>query len=204
LIVIFAILFVLLSVFWLSKNINQVKTKEPILSRTDYRIFACGEEIFLKNDTESIKAKRNGLFSRSESGSIIADGVPLNTDDMLLSSFIDAAGGILKYTTENKTIFRIPTKTGMREFRSGDLCGDKKADLFVIHHRVETGTDPWSIYSRIAWKYWDYSLTNNYGKVPPGDCFIFLFDSEDVLDRPWPTCFSHDQALKTGELILEK
>lgn len=197
-------LFISASVFFVLKNKEWDKGMEKLLSRVDYRIFACGEEIFLKNDTESLKTKRNGLFARSESGRVIADGAPLNDDDMLLSSFIYATGGILKYTTEHKTIFRIPTEIGMHEFRSGDLCGGKKTDLYVIHHRVETGTDPWSIYSRIAWKYWDYGLTNNYGKVPPGDCFIFLFDSEDVLERPWPRCASHEKALATGELILEK
>lgn len=198
------VLFILISVFLMLKYKNQVSAEKRILSRVDYRIFACGEEIFLKNDAELLKVKRNGLFAHSELGRIMADGIPLNADDMLLSSFIDAAGGILEYTTENKTIFRIPTKTGMREFQSGGLCGGKKADLFLIHHRVETGTDPWSIYSRIAWKYWDYGLTNNYGKVPPGDCFIFIFDSEDALERPWPRCASHEEALATGELILEK
>jgi hypothetical protein len=54
------------------------------------------------------------------------------------------------------------------------------------------------------WKYFDHVLTNNYGKVPPGDCFIFLFDSEDALERPWPRCASYEEALATGELILEK
>jgi hypothetical protein len=54
------------------------------------------------------------------------------------------------------------------------------------------------------WKYFDHVLTNNYGKVPPGDCFVFIFDSEDALERPWPRCTSHEEALATGELILEK
>ncbi len=200
----FALVIIGTGIFFVIKNGKQKNGIKEILSRIDYRVFACGEEIFLKNDTELLKVKRNGLFARSESGSVIADGVSLNADDMLLSSFIDATGGKLEYTNEQKTIFRIPTETGKREFRSGDLCGDKKADLYVIHHRVETGIKPWSIYSRIAWKYWDYGLTNNYGKVPPGDCFIFLFDSEDALDRPWPLCATHEEALASGELVLEK
>lgn len=203
-VVILIILFILIFVFWVLENKHRTLIERKILSRTDYRIFACGEEIFLKADSESLKIKRNGLFAHSKSGSIIADGAPLNTNDILLSSFFDAAGGSLEFSNEHKDIFRVPTGTGVREFRSGDLCKGKKADLYVIHHRVETSTKPWSIYSRIAWKYFDHVLTNNYGEVPPGDCFIFIFDSEDVLDRPWPHCASHEAALTTGELILEK
>lgn len=204
LIVIFVILFVLISPFLVLKNKNQVLAEKQILSRTDYRIFACGEEIFLKANNESLITKRNGLFAHSKPGSIIADGVPLNIDDILLTSFFDAVGGTLEFSDEQKDIFRIPTKTGLREFQSGDLCNGKRAKLLVLHHRIETSTKPWSIYSRIMWKYFDHVLTNNYGKVPPGDCLIFMFDSEDALERPWPYCASHEEALATGELILEK
>lgn len=200
----FIILFLLIFVFLLSKNRNQTLAERQILSRTDYRIFACGEEIFLKVDPESLKVKRNGLFAHSESGSIIADGIPLNTNDILLSSFFEATGGTLEFSDEQKNIFRIPTEMGLREFQSGDLCNGKKAELQVLHYRIETSTKPWSIYSRIMWKYFDYTLINNYGKVPPGDCFIFVFDSADALERPWPRCASHEEALATGELILEK
>lgn len=198
------VLFMLISVFLVFKNINQTLTKRQILSRNDYRIFACGEEIFLKADAKSLITKRNGLFSRSEEGSIIADGVFSSIDDILLTSFFDAAGGTLEFSNEQNNILRIPTGTGLREFQSGDLCNGKKAELQVLHHRIETSTKPWSIYSRIMWKYFDHVLTNNYGEVPPGDCFIFIFDSEDVLERPWPRCASHEEALATGELILEK
>jgi hypothetical protein len=137
-------------------------------------------------------------------GSIIADGVFLHGNDILLTSFFDAAGGIIEFSDEQKNILRIPTGTGLREFQSGDLCNGKKAELQVLHHRIETSTKPWSIHSRIMWKYFDYVLTNNYGHVPPEDCFIFIFDSEDTLDRPWPLCNSYEKALATGELILEK
>jgi len=201
---IFIILFALISTFLVLKNKNQVLAEKQILSRTDYRIFACGEEIFLKANSKSLTTKRNGLFARSKSGSIIADGMPSNIDDILLTSFFDAAGGTLEFSDEQKDIFRIPTEAGLREFQSGDLCNGEKAKLQVLHHRVETSTKPWSIYSRIMWKYFDHVLTNNYGKVPPGDCFIFIFDSEDVLERPLPRCVSHEEALATGELILEK
>ncbi len=199
-----SVLLILISVFLVLKYKNQVLAEKRILSRNDYRIFACGEEIFLKADAKSLITKRNGLFSRSEEGSIIADGVFLSIDDILLTSFFDAAGGTLEFSDEQKKILRIPTETGLREFQSGDLCNGKKAELQVVHHRIETSTKPWSIYSRIMWKYFDHGLTNNYGKVPPGDCFIFIFDSEDALKRPWPRCASHEEALAAGELILEK
>lgn len=198
------ILFILTSAFLVSKNRNQTLMEKKILSRNDYRIFACGEEIFLKADVKSLIAKRNGLFSRSEAGSIIADGVFSSIDDILLTSFFNAAGGTLEFSDEHKDILHIPTEAGFRKFQSGDLCRGKEANLYVIQHRVETSTTPWSIYSRIVWKYFDHVLTDNYGKVPPGDCFIFIFDSEDALERPWPHCASHEEVLATGELILEK
>ncbi|HAM88362.1 MAG: hypothetical protein US83_C0005G0023 [Candidatus Falkowbacteria bacterium GW2011_GWC2_38_22] len=197
----FLTLVICMSVFFVIKN---KKGKEALLSRVDYRIFACGEEIFLKVDNEDLKTKMNGLFARSESGSVIADGFVESGKHVFLSSFFKTVGSILEYTADHQSNLYLQTETGVREFHSEDMCNGKEAGLHLIHHRVETGTNPWSIYSRIVWKEKDDILTNNYGKVPPGDCFIFLFDSEDVLNRPWPTCASHDQALKTGELVLEK
>jgi hypothetical protein len=111
---------------------------------------------------------------------------------------------MLEYTDDHKSNFYLQTERGVREFHTGDMCNGKEASFHLIHHRIETGTNPWSIYSRVVWKDKDYILSNNHGKVPPGDCFIFMFDSEDVLNRPWPTCPAHDKALANGELILEK
>jgi len=190
-----------MSTFFVIKN---KKGKEALLSRVDYRIFVCGEEILLKVDKEDLKTKRNGLFVHSESGSIIADGLVASGESIFLSSFFKTVGSVLEYTTDHKSNLYLQTENGVREFHSGDMCNGKEASLHLIHHRVETGTTSWSIYSRIIWKDKDYVLTNNYGRVPPGDCFIFMFDSEDVLDRPWPTCPAHDKALANGELIREK
>lgn len=198
------ILFILLFVFLVLKSRNQALMERKILSKNDYRIFACGEEIFLKADAKSLIAKRNGLFANSKSGSIVTDGVPSSIDDILLTSFFNAAGGALEFSDEQRDIFRIPTEVGLREYQSGDLCNGKKARLYVLHHRVETSKKPRSIYSRVLWKYFDHVLTNNYGQVPPGDCFIFIFDSEDALERPWPRCASHEEALVRGELVMEK
>jgi len=186
------LLFILISVFLILKYKNQLPSEKRIFSRNDYRIFACGEEIFLKEDVKSLTTKGNGLFLRSKNGSIVADGVFLNNDDILLTSFFDAAGGSLEFSNEQKNILHIPTETGMLEFQSGDFCEGKAADLYVIHHGVDISKKPWSIYSRIMWKYFDYVLTNNYNEVFPRDCFIFVFDSEDALKRPWPHCSSNE------------
>lgn len=190
-----------MSAFLVIKNKTN---KEALLSRVDYRIFICGEEIFLKVDKEDLKTKMDGLFARSESGSVIADGFIASGEHVLLSSFFKAVGSKLEYTTNHKSNLYLQTENGAREFHSGDMCNGKEASLHLIHHRVETGTTPWSVYSRIIWKDKDHVLKNNFGKVPPGDCFIFIFDSEDVLNRPWPTCPAHDKALANGEIILEK
>lgn len=200
----FAVLLICISAFFVLKNKEQDSGKKKLLSRVDYRIFACGEEIFLKVDKEDLKNKRNALFARSETGKVIADGLIANDDYVFLSSFFETVGSVIEYTIDHKSNLYLPTETGVREFHTGDRCDGKKASLHMIHHRVETGTDPWTIYSRIIWKEKDHVLTNNYGKVPPGDCFIFIFDSEDALERPWPRCASHEDALATGELILEK
>lgn len=200
---IFAMLVICVSVFFALNNKNH-EGKEELLSRIDYRIFACGEEIFLKVDEEDLKNKRNGLFARSESGSVIADGFITSGEHVFLSSFFETIGSKLEYTDDHKSNFYLQTENGVREFHTGDMCNGKKASFHLIHHRIETGTNPWSIYSRIVWKDKDYILSNNYGKVPPGDCFVFLFDSEDALKHPWPTCSAHDKALANGELILEK
>ncbi|MCD4706061.1 hypothetical protein K8R61_03200 [bacterium] len=199
-----AVLLICISAFFVLKSKNHNKEKVALLSRVDYRIFACGEEIFLKVDKEALKTKRDGLFAGSESGGVIADGFVANNEHVSLSSFFEAVGSVIEYTADHEAKLYLQTETGVREFQSGDLCNGKEANLYAIHHRVETGTEPWSLYSRIMWKEKDHILRNNYGKVPPGDCLIFLFDSEDVLERPWPSCDSHNKALANGELILEK
>jgi len=199
-----AVLLICISAFFALKNKEQDLGKKKLLSRVDYRIFVCGEEIFLKVDKEDLKNKRNALFARSETGKVIADGIIASDDYILLSSFFETIGSVIEYTTDHKSNLYLSTETGIREFHTGDMCNGKKASLYAIHHRVETGTDPWTIYSRIIWKEKDHVLTNNYGQVPPGDCFVFFFDSEDALKRPWPYCASHEKALATGELILEK
>ncbi len=200
-----AVLIIFISIFFASKNKEQGKGMEKLLSGVDYRIFACGEEIFLKVDKKDLEVKRNGLFARSKSGKVIADGFVVSDERITLSSFFEAVGSsIAEYAPDYKAKLYLQTDDGVREFNSGDMCKGKEANLYLIHHRVETGMDPWSIYSRIIWKDKDYVLTNNYSKVPPGDCFIFIFDSEDALERPWPRCASHEEALANGELILEK
>lgn len=198
------VIFLILIVVFLVINKNKTRTEGPVLSKVDYRIFACGEEIFLKADAQSPIGKRKGLFAHSKSGSIVADGVPSRIDDILLSSFFEATGGRLNFSDEGEEIMRIPTEAGVREFNSGDLCNGKEARLHVLHYRVDTSTKPWSVYPRIMWKYFDYVLTNNYGNVPPGDCLIFIFDSEATLENSWPRCASYDKAIATGELILKK
>lgn len=201
LLIAFLAVVICMGAFFVIKNKTN---EEALLSRVDYRIFACGEEIFLKVNKEDLKNKRNGLFARSESGSVIADGFVASGEHVFLSSFFETIGSMLEYTDDHKSNFYLQTENGVREFHTGDMCNGKEASFHLIHHRVETGTDPWSIYSRVVWKDKDYILSNNYGKVPPGDCFIFFFDSEDVLEQPWPTCPAHDKALANGELILEK
>lgn len=198
------IFFILVFIFFVSKNKNQFLTEKQIISKTDYRIFACGEEIFLKPDSKLLKTKRNSLFESSKLGSIIVSGAPSNIEDLSLASFFDAVGGALEFSDENKNFFAVPTESGLREFRSGDICNGKEANLYVLHYRVEASTKPWPVYSQVMWKYFDYILTSNYNKDIPSDCLVFIFDSEDVLDSPWPYCSSYDDALSTGELVLRR
>lgn len=198
------IFFILVFIFFVSKNKNQFLAEKQIISKTDYRIFACGEEIFLKPDLKSLRTKKNSLFELSNSGSIIVNGVPSGIKDISLASFFETAGGILEFSEENKSFFAVPTESGLREFRSGDICKGKEADLYVLRYRVEASKKPWSVYSQIMWKYFDYILTSNYNKDIPSDCLVFIFDSENALERSWPYCLSYDNALVTGELILQK
>ncbi|MDP3836697.1 MAG: hypothetical protein Q8Q67_01190 [bacterium] len=158
----------------------------------------------MKANTASLAAKRDGLFARSQPGVIITDGVSTSIDDSLLTSYFDAAGGTLELINENTELLQIPTDTGLREFQSGNLCNGEKAKLRVLHYRVETLTKPWSVYPQILWKYFDYVLTNNYHQILSENCLIFIFDSEEVLRKPWPLCASHEAALASGELTWGK
>ena len=117
---------------------NQFSADRQILSRNDYRIFVCGEEFFLKVDEKDIKNKKNGLFARSETGKIIADGVVAKNDHIFLSSFFETVGSVIEYTIDHKSNLYLSTETGVHEVYTGDMCDGKKASLHLIHHRVET------------------------------------------------------------------
>lgn len=176
-----------------------------LFSRVDYRIFACDEELFLEASSDSPVGRGDGLYAESVSGSIIARGTPNTYGEASLSAFFDAIGGKLELPTGkiDAKVMSLPTMQGIREFQNGSLCGGQPAQLWVLHHRVDPSPQTSTVHPRVLWKYFDYSFRNNYGIVPPGDCLIFLFDSEDALNRPWPHCEAHDAAVVRGKLLFE-
>lgn len=179
-------------------------TKGPVLSRVDYRIFFCGKEVFLEPAPHAPVAKGVGLYKRSKSGSIILDGTPTYSKDIQLPKFFVEVGGELRHreSAPRQLLLKVPTKNGVEEFWSDDTCNGKSAYLTVLHHRVDSTTKPMSVHPRILWKYADYLFDNNYGRVPPGDCLILIFDTEDALKRAWPHCKAHNDAVKKGDLIF--
>src|SRR3989338_5462928 len=69
-----------------------------LFARNDYRIFACGEELFLKASSDSAVAKGEGLYAESVSGSIVARGTPKTYDNASLPAFFEAIGGGLYHS----------------------------------------------------------------------------------------------------------
>ncbi len=214
--VLFALLFFITTSFGLTlffmnskKHLTVYKSypwqEGELLARVDYRIFACGEELFLEATKDSPAGRGEGLYATSIPGSIIARGLPHTYGEASLPAFFEAIGGKLETPIRkmNTKVMNLPTSLGVREFHNGNLCGDQPAQLWVLHHRVEPSPQLSTVHPRVLWKYFDYGFRNNYGTVPPGDCLLFLFDSKDALHRPWPRCKAHDEAVIRGELVFE-
>lgn len=168
-------------------------TDGPILSRVDYRFFACGKEYSIIPTVESPVGKGEGLYKRSSVGSIILDGTPNTGWDATLFAFFSAVGGSLYFPADhNGVMVRIPTDEGVLEFNNDNTqCDGKSAQLRVFWHHLLDSKDLDSLKESISWKYFDYLFQNNYGTVPPGDCLVFVFDTEEELEKNWPVCTAY-------------
>ena len=64
----FIVFLVLIVILFLATKEKRPWTKGPILSKTDYRIFACGKEIFLEQDQQLLNKKPYFNISLSSKG----------------------------------------------------------------------------------------------------------------------------------------
>lgn len=165
----------------------------PVLSRVDYRFFACGQEYHMTPTADSDVGQSTGIFRRSTGKSMILDGTPSIGRDTSLMAFFEAIGGKLLFPVDHRGIMiKIPTESGILEFNnSHTLCENKKIELRVFRHHLIDPEDIDSLKESILWKYTDYSFRNNYGTVPPGDCLTFVFDTEEELEKNWPVCTAY-------------
>lgn len=168
-------------------------TGGSVLSRVDYRFFACGEEYIVMPTADSEVGQGVGLYKRSTVGSMILEGTPKNVWDATLFAFFSAVGGELYFPTNHEGVMiRIPTDIGVVEFNNDHTqCSGKTAQLRVFEHHFLDSKDLDSLKESISWKYFDYLFQNNYGTVPPGDCLVFVFDTEEELEKNWPVCTAY-------------
>lgn len=168
-------------------------TDGPVLSRVDYRFFACGEEYTIVPTADSEAGRSEGLYKRSSVGSMILEGTPRVGRDVTLSAFFSAVGGELYFLANHKGVMiKIPTDTGVLEFNNDHtLCGGKPSQLRVFQHHLLDAKDLDSLSVSVLWKYFDYLFQNNHGTVPTGDCLVFVFDTEEELGKNWPVCTAY-------------
>lgn len=163
------------------------------LSMVDYRFFGCGKEYFIAPTPDSDVGQGIGLYKRSANGTIILDGLPVAIGEAIVPAFFEAVGGLLYAPADHIDVkVRIPTDVGVLEFNNDHTqCVGKPAKLRVFRHHLLDPNDLSSLKESISWKYPYHTFRNNYGTVPPGDCLVFVFDTEEELEKNWPVCTAY-------------
>ncbi len=144
-------------------------TGGPVHWHTDFRIFACGEELPPPEPKHRLSNKTGTpVLHQHEDKRVHVEGVLIDMLDASFQNFVRVQGGEL--TTDT---FKVPTGEGYREFTNGDKCPDGKPgewNVFIYSTNVEDNT----VSKAVLEDYINY-VPAPYIEVPPGDCLIFEF-----------------------------
>lgn len=165
-------------------------SKGPVHWHADFEIWACGEELELK-DPEGLSNKiGTATLHEHNDKRIHLEGVVVEMPDASLGNFFHVIGGELTADT-----ISVPTEDqGLLEFTSGDTCpSGAEGEVQVFVYRTN-GT-----------MYAQEKLADPAGYimapesvVPPGDCIIVEFD--EPKERTDRLCRSYQVAEEIGKL----
>ena len=146
------------------------ETGGPVHWHADFRIFSCGvEKQMIEPSGLGNRIGRTDLHEHGDKR-IHVEGVVVQKQDVSLSEFFRVIGGSL----ENGRI-SFPGREKHESFADGDKCADgQEGKLQVFLYKTEGK----QITQTKLTDYFSYVLSDE-SKVPPGDCIIFEFGSEE-------------------------
>ena len=163
---------VLPSIFFIASTIyiNVISdTGGPVHWHTDFKIYACGEELPPPEAKGKLSNKTGTpVLHQHVDERVHVEGVLIDTLDASFQRFVEVQGGEL-----TKKTFNVPTGTGFRQFTNGDACPDgKPGEWNVFMYR--TDVDDNTVSKTKLVDYINY-VPAPHIEVPPGDCLIFEF-----------------------------
>lgn len=187
----------------IAKNEASV-TKGPVHWHADYEIYVCekvkgktvahaGERVDLV-DPEGL-SNRVGSSDFHEHGDnrIHVEGVVRRLSDVSLGKFFQTVGGRLTASS-----LLLPTPNGQILVQNGMLCSDGKPGTLQAFVYKTQGK---IIRQEKLADFVNYVISP-HGNLPPGDCLIFEFTSENKAKTD-KICQFHDIAIKKGEYKYE-
>lgn len=174
------------------KNAVLSPTGGPVHWHADFRIFQCGEELGIINPAGLSNRVGTPLVHEHGDNRIHIEGIILSQKDYTLGRFFEEIGGALG---ENSLAFE--AENGFVVLKNGDPCPNGKLGILNVFL--------WSAENGVAHQSKIFDFVN-YGisphsLVPPGDCVIFEFSSEE---KPFTDhiCEQYSMAESLGDIQI--
>lgn len=163
-------------------------TGGPVHWHADFEIWDCGREIELADPHGFSNKVGTAVLHEHNDQRIHVEGVLVDLDDASLGHFFNVTGGQLDASS-----WDILTPDGINTRRNGDLCNDQPGTLQVFVYQTNLNNKTFSQHKLTDPA--EYIL-NPHSNIPPGDCIIIEFNSEEKT-RTDKLCESYEvQVLK--------
>lgn len=190
-VIVFPSLFLMISTVMV--NVNSV-SKGPVHWHADIEVWACGNEIELK-DPDKFLSNKIGTSTLHEHNDkrIHLEGVVGKHGDASLGKFFRVIDGEL-----NSRFMVVPTNNGPLTYKNGDMCPNGvPGEVQVFLYKTENG-----VYTQQKLPTPDSYSISPFSQVPEGDCVIVEFDmvkdKTDKLCRSYTVAEEIDKVKKGG------
>lgn len=168
-------------------------SKGPVHWHADIEIFACGQELNLK-DPEGFSNKiGTATLHEHNDKRIHLEGVVVEHDDASLGEFFKVIGGNLSTTN-----LAVPTNEKVATYQNGDACPTGAGEVQVFVYR----TDAEQYYSQEKVTDPAAYILAPESQVPAGDCIIVEYDTPKA--KTDKICRSYKVAEQIGKLKGER
>jgi len=193
------VIIVLGATFYLSAStiyLNMVsETGGPVHWHADFRIFKCGQELFLEEPTGlSNRIGKSDLHEHGD-GRIHIEGVVVKRGDFSLHKFFEAINGNL---TAKELSF--PGKNTFEKMVAGEPCPGDLGESEVGPTQIQVflyKTEGDTIRQSKLENFEGY-VPSPYSQIPPGDCIIFEYGPE-IKNRTENICNFTEIGIKEGK-----